>query len=94
MRRSEQWLCTSSGVVLAASMMISATGCYKEVPVEPRAQAPVQPAPAQPAEKPAQPGGTVGQPGSSALGAAKRSAENTVQRAEQASQHAADSVDK
>jgi hypothetical protein len=74
---------------------MSGAGCYKELPAQARTPAPPQPAPAQPvAEKPVQPGTTVAQPASSALGAAKRSAENTVHQAEQASQHTAEEGDK
>lgn|SRR5438552_4734832 len=87
---------TVSGLAcIAAAMMAMCGGCYKELPPQPQAAATPAPAPAPSANpkdqgvKPDQ-NNMVGQPASSALGAAKRSAENTVKQAEQQSQHTAD----
>lgn len=87
--------CANAAIALAALSVVMLSGCYKELPPQERVQAPpAQAAPQTPAEKPVQSNPGVAPPASSALGAAKRSAQNTVQQAEQASQKTADSVDK
>src|SRR2546422_4713649 len=83
-------------LVLGAAGMLF--GCYKELPPQPQAQAAAKQtnptAAPSTAEKPVSPAVGGGQPASSALGSAKRSAENTVQQAQQASQNAIDQANK
>ena len=86
-------------VMLATAACATAlvAGCYKELPSDANARSNSAPAAAAPAngqaaggEKAVAPTAGTNQPASSALGSAKRSAENTVHQAEQASQQAVD----